>query len=189
LLDPKLPATEVTPLWRPELVPTAVMLTESPKGFPQAMSLDEAILAAALAQSDGTDGLHIRLPGDHQLWLLDKRPDQPLAVVIPLDDDLPLRAASAVRLHRLITEKKVGPPPRPHVLTAQQRRRLTLMLRTLEGHLSKASYREIASALLDPSVAREKAWKTHPIRAQTIRLVNDAMKMVNRGYLKLLRGR
>jgi hypothetical protein len=189
LLDPKLSATEVTPLWRPELVPTAVMLTKSPKGFPQAMSLDKAILAAALAQSDGTDGLHIRLPDDHQLWLLDKHPDRPLAVVIPLDDDLPLRAASAVRLHRLITDKKVGPPPRPHVLTAQQRRRLILMLRSLEGHLSKASYREIASAIFDSGVAREKAWKTRPIRAQTIRLVNDAMKMVNRGYLKLLRGR
>jgi hypothetical protein len=165
------------------------MLTQAPEGFPLAMSLDKAILAAALAQSDGTDGMHIRLPGNHQLWLLDKCPDQPLAVVIPLDDDLPLRAASAVRLHRLITGKKIGPPPRSHVLTAQQRRRLILMLRTLEGHLSNASYREIASALLDPSVAHERAWKTHPIRAQTIRLVNDAMKMVNRGYLKLLRGR
>jgi hypothetical protein len=188
-LDPNLPTDEATALWRPELVPTAVMLTQAPEGFPHAMSLDKAILATALAQSEDAGGIHIRLPGDHQLWILDKRPDQPQAVVIPLDDDLPLRAASAVRLRRLITEDKDGPPPRSHVLTAQQRKRLILMLRSLEGHLSKASYREIASALLDPRVAREKAWKTHPIRAQTIRLVNDAMKMVNRGYLKLLRGR
>jgi hypothetical protein len=188
-LDPKLPATEVTPLWRPELVPTAVMLTESPKGFPQAMSLDKAILAAALAQSDGTDGLHIRLPGNHQLWLLDKRPDQDLAVLIPLDDDLPLRAVAALRLYRLITAKKVGAPPQSYPLTPQQRKRLILMLLSLDGHLSQASYREIASTLFGADVTRENGWKTHPIRARTIRLVKDAMKMVNRGYVKFLRDR
>jgi hypothetical protein len=63
------------------------------------------------------------------------------------------------------------------------------MLLALGGHLSQASYREIASALFDSSVASEKGWKTHPIRARTIRLVHDAIKMVNRGYLKLLKGR
>ena len=147
------------------------------------------MLTAAATESDGAEGLHIRLPGDHQLWLLDKRPDQPLAVVIPLDDDLPLRTASALRLHQLLTDKKIGPPPQSHVLTAQQRKRLVLMLLALDGHLSQASYREIASALFDAGAASEKGWKTHPIRARTIRLVKDAIKMVNRGYLKLLRGR
>jgi len=147
------------------------------------------VLATAVTQSEDADGLHIRLAGDLQLSLLDKRPDQPLAVVLPLDDDLPVRAVSAVRLHRLITNKKVGQPPNSYMLTAQQRKRLSLMLNALDGHISQASYREIASALFDSSVAREKGWKTHPIRARTIRLVQDAMKMVNRGYLKLLRGR
>jgi hypothetical protein len=75
------------------------------------------------------------------------------------------------------------------MLTAQQRKRLILKLLALDGHLSQASYREIASALFDGGIASEKGWKTHPIRARTIRLVNDAIKMVNRGYLKLLRGR
>jgi hypothetical protein len=170
-------------------LPTAVILTPAPADFGKAATLDPKMLAAAATESDGAQGLHIHLPGDHQLWLLDKRPDQPLAVVIPLDDDFPLRAASALRLHQLITDKKVGPLPQSHMLTAQQRKRLILMLLALDGHLSKASYREIASALFDVGVAKEKGWKTHPIRAKTIRLVKDAMKMVNRGYLKLLRGR
>jgi hypothetical protein len=147
------------------------------------------MLAAAATESDGAEGLHIRLPGDHQLWLLDKRPDQPLAVVISLDDDLPLRAASALPLHQLITDKKVGPPPQSHRLTAQQRKRLILMLLALDGHLSQASYREIASALFDAGIASEKGWKTHPIRAKTIRLVREAKTMVSQGYLRLLRGR
>ncbi len=179
----------MTPLWRPELVPTAVILTPAPAGFANAASLDPALLATATAQSDRADGLHIRLPGDHQVWLPDKDPNQPLAVVIPLDDDLPLRVAGAVRLHRLLTVDKAGPAPQSQALTAQQRQRLIQMLVALDGRLSQASYREIASVLFGGSLTSEKGWKTHPIRGRTIRLVNHAMKMVNRGYLKLLRMR
>jgi hypothetical protein len=170
-------------------VPTAAILTQAPTSFTNAASLDTALLANAIARSDRPDGLHLRLPGDHQLWLLDKHPDQPLAIVIPLDDDLPLRAAGALRLHRLITAYKIERVPQSQTLTAQQRKRLIQMLRALDGHLSQATYREIASALFGSSVTSEKGWKTHPIRGKTIRLVNDAIRMVNRGYLKLLRGR
>jgi hypothetical protein len=188
-VDPKLPAEKMTPLWRPEFVPTAVILTHAPAGFANAASLNPALPATATAQSDRADGLHLRLPGDHQLWLPDKNPNQPLAVVIPLDDDLPLRAAGALRLHRLLTAGKASPVPQTQALTAQQRQRLIQMLVALDGRLSRASYREIASVLFGDSVTSEKGWKTHPIRGRTIRLVNDAIKMVNRGYLKLLRGR
>jgi hypothetical protein len=170
-------------------VPTAVILTPAPVGFAKAASLDSAVLAAEIARSDAQDGLHIRLPGDHQLWVVDKHPDQPLAVVIPLDDDLPLRAAGVLRLHRLITANKDCSAPQPQALSAQKRNRLIQMLLALDGRLSQATYREIASALFGPSVTSEKGWKTHPIRGRTIRLVNDAMKIVNRGYFKLLRGR
>lgn len=170
-------------------MPTAVILTGAPDGFTKTASLDADVLANAISKSNQIDGLHLSLSSGLQLWLLDKRPDQPLAVLIPLDDDLPLRTAGALRLHQLITNKKVGLLPQSHILTAQQRKRLILMLLALDGHLSQASYREIASALFDAVVAREKGWKTHPIRARTIRLVKDAMKMVNRGYSKLLRGR
>jgi hypothetical protein len=168
-------------------VPTAVILTRAPWGFEKAASLDPALLENA--QCESADGVHFRLPGDHQIWLPEAHPDQPLAVIIPLDGDLPLRIAGALRLHRLITAKNAGPIPQSQALTAQQRKRLIQMLLALDGHFSQASYREIASALFDPSVTTEKGWKTHPIRARTIRLVNDAIKMVNRGYLKLLRGR
>jgi len=164
-----------------------VILTQAPQGFEKAASLDPALLEKA--QCVRSDGVHFRLPGDHQIWLPEAHPDQPLAVVIPLDGDLPLRVAGALRLHRLITVKNAGPVPQSQALTAQQRKRLTQMLLALDGHFSQASYREIASALFGPSVTTEKGWKTHPIRARTIRLVNDAIKMVNRGYLKLLRGR
>jgi hypothetical protein len=168
-------------------LPTAVILTQAPPGFEKAASLDAALLENA--KCERADGVHFRLPGDHQIWLPEAHPDQPLAVIIPLDGDLPLRVAGALRLHRLITAKNAGPIPQSQALTAQQRKRLIQMLLALDGHFSQASYRELASALFGPRVTTEKGWKTHPIRARTIRLVNDAIKMVNRGYLKLLRGR
>ncbi len=168
-------------------MPTAVILTQAPQGFEKAASLDPALLEKA--QCESADGVHFRLPGDHQIWLPEAHPDQPLAVIISLDGDLPLRIAGALRLHRLITAKNAGPIPQSQALTAQQRKRMIQMLVALDGHLSKASYREIASSLFGSDVTSEKGWKTHPIRARTIRLVNDAIKMVNRGYLKLLRGR
>ena len=177
------------PLWRPEILPTAVILTQAPAGFARAASLDNALLAAAITQSEIADGHHIRLPGDHQLWLLNSSPDQPLAAVIPLDDDLLIRAAGALRLHQLITAQKIAPIPRSQSVSSQQRSRAIQMLLALDGHFSQASYREIASALFDTGLATDKSWKTHPIRGRTIRLVNDAMKIMNRGYLKLLHGR
>jgi hypothetical protein len=81
------------------------------------------------------------------------------------------------------------PSPVDMRLTAQHRTRLIQMLRALDGRLSDATYREIASYIFGPGPPRETGWKTHPVRAQTIRLVKNAITIVNRGYLKLLRGR
>ena len=112
-----------------------------------------------------------------------------MAVVIPLDDDFLLRVAGALRFRRLMKENNAGPPPRALQLTPRHRKRLIQMLRALDGHLSDATYREIASVIFGPKVVRETGWKTLPVRAQTIRLVKDAIAMMNRGYLQFLRGR
>lgn len=176
-------------LWRPECLPSIVILANAPKGLTEASPIGPAILASAIAKSEGDDGLHIRLFDNHQLWFIDKNINGPLTVVLPLNGHLPLRAASAVRLYKLLSKRRAGPIPSAQALTPQQRRRLTLMLKALDGRLSEASYREIASALFGPYAINEKGWKTHPIRGKTIRLVNDSVKMMNQGYLKLLRGR
>jgi hypothetical protein len=179
----------VIPLWHPEYVPTAVILTKASQGIGQGVVLDATLQAEAIAKCDADDGLHLRLPNDHQLWLIEKNPGTPLAVVIPFDQDFLMRAAGAVRFHRLLAERNAGSPPRAQRLTTQQRTRLIQMLRALDGRSSDATYREIASVIFGPSVTIEKGWKSHPVRGRTIRLVNDAITMVNRGYLKLLRGR
>lgn len=187
--DPTLPAAKATVLWHPEIVPTAVVLAPTPGSFAGAAPLSHALFQTAIAQYRQYDGLHILLPGDHLLWLPEQNPSQALSVVIPLDDNFLLRVAGALRLRRLLDGKQVGPPPRVLQLTLRHRKRLIQMLSALDGHLSAATYREIASCIFGATAANETGWKTLPVRAQTIRLVKDAAAMMNRGYLRLLRGR
>ena len=175
-------------MWRVEHVPTAVLLAKAPDDFTKAKPLDPTLLGRVVARHDDTDGLHLLLLGSLRLLLLEQSPSQPMAVVIPLDDDFLLRVAGALRFRRLMKENNAEPPPRALQLTPRQRKRLIQMLRALDGHLSDATYREIASVIFGPKVVRETGWKTLPVRAQTIRLVKDAIGMMNRGYLRFLRG-
>ena len=170
-------------------MPTAVLLAKAPDDFTKTKPLDPTLLSRVVARHNDTDGLHLLLPGDLRLLLLEQSPGQPMAVVIPLDGDFLLRVAGALRFHRLLKDNNAGPPPRALQVTPRHRKRLIQMLRALDGHLSDATYREIASVIFGPKAAREAGWKTLPVRAQTIRLVKDAIAMMNRGYLNFLRGR
>lgn len=170
-------------------MPSTVLLIPAPDGLTNAKPLGQAVLTKAVAQHDGSDGRHLVLPGDHHLWLLAQRPDRPVAVVLPWDEDFLLRVAAVLQFRRLMADKDAGPPPRALQLTPRHRRRLIQMLRALDGHLSTATYREIAAVIFGPTAVSDPSWKTLPIRAQTIRLVKDATAMMNRGYLKFLRGR
>ena len=64
------------------------------------------------------------------------------------------------------------------------------MLRAIDGRLDGASYREIASTLLDPDVARQPArdWKGSAAHSRVYRLVKDALALIRGGYRKLLSG-
>lgn len=120
--------------------------------------------------------------------LVDAPPTAPLAAVIPFDAHLPQRIEATLQLWQRLT----GPTPPPIApLTAQQRRRLILMLRALDGWQGHASYREIAAVLLDPLVRSQsrREWLTSPRRAQIIRLVRDAVRRMRGGYRDLLNGR
>ena len=151
----------------------------------------EQLPPAAFA-ANRPDGRHVLLPehgGNRQLWMLaDAPPTAPLAAVIPFDAHLPQRIAAALHLWQGLT----GSAPTPVApLTTQQRRRLILMLRALDGWQANASYREIAAVLLDPLVRSQsrREWLTSPHRAQSIRLVKDAIRRMRGGYRDLLSGR
>ncbi|HLZ03072.1 MAG TPA: DUF2285 domain-containing protein [Bradyrhizobium sp.] len=137
------------------------------------------------------DGRHVLLRGhggNRQLWMLaDAPPTAPFAAVIPFDAHMPQRVEAALHLWLSLT-RSAPPPVAP--LTAQQRRRLILMLRALDGWQQHASYREIAAVLLDPLVRGQsrREWLTSPRRAQIIRLVRDGIRRMRGGYRDLLRG-
>jgi hypothetical protein len=106
------------------------------------------------------------------------------AALVPLDDNLPIRLAAVLRLwHELQgrAEPNFG-------LTALQRRRLVLALRAHDGHQAGQSYRDVAVGLFGAArVPRGAAWKTHDLRARTMRLVADAIRLRDGGYRELLR--
>jgi hypothetical protein len=172
-------------------MPSTVVLVEAPDRFSEAHELTEDDLAparASIRDSDGVQLVVIDPSGDHHVWLPSVREGQKLAALLPLDDDFQLRVRSLIRFQQRLARRASGPPPRAWLLTRRHRRRLILMIRALDGHLADASYRKIAHTLYGAEAVARYAWKTSSIRGQTIRLVQDALRMMRGGYRKLLRG-
>ncbi|MFV3131280.1 DUF2285 domain-containing protein [Niveispirillum sp. KHB5.9] len=181
-------------LWRPELLPVALPLVPLTAPSETAITLDTVALGLVLANIVADDGRYLVLAdptGDHRLWLPEGADMAGrLALRLPLDEHLPLRLASAQRLHHRLKGRTGGPMPPTWRLTPAKRRRLILMLRALDGHLDGATYRDIATVLLDRDSAQLPArlWKTAATRARAIRLVADAVALMQGGYRMLLRG-
>ena len=188
-VDPQLTANQVAVFWRPEVLPTVIPLAAA--RFADARPLDIDTLGDVLAERAGADGRHIIVRStDGDLHLLLTEPaDQPLAVVLPLDDDLPIRTAAALRLWAHMVGQGASAEPEPQSLTRQRRDRLLLTVRALDGHLDRASYRDIAEALFGADRIEREAWKTSSLRDRTIRLVRNGVALMRAGYRKLLRGR
>ncbi len=173
-------------------MPTAVLLTPAPQGFPAAATQQSIDFGAALADQTGIDGRHVIFSdprGEHRVLLVRPGPDQPLAVAIPLDEDFSLRLAGALRFQHWLMRRPAGRLPRSMLLTARHRARLMLMLRACDMRQDGATYREIAADLFGAKAVAEHGWKTLPVRGRTIRLVEDANTMIGGGYLNLLRGK
>jgi hypothetical protein len=186
VVDPRLPADQTPVFWLPEVPPTVVSLIAT--RVPGARRLDVHELGDQISERSGADGQHVivRFRGSNlRLWIADPG-DQPLAVVLPLDDDLPIRVAATLHLWSRV---KGGEIEQPLPLTRQQRERLILMARALDGHLADASYREIAEALFGARRIERETWKTSSLRDRTIRLVKGGIDLMLAGYRRLLRGR
>lgn len=109
---------------------------------------------------------------------------EPHAFLLPLDQLFEIRAAAAIRLWRGLAGRKPG--RNPAALSKARRDRLILGLRALDGRLEDASYREIAGVLFGIGDVSKRGWKTHDLRARTIRLVRFGFDMMQGGYRMLL---
>ncbi len=168
------------------------MLAGAPAGFHTAKRLEQLDLTHATlhTQPEGEGAIILADPdGDHHLVAGAIDAAQPLAVLLPLDDNFHIRAEAALRFQRRLFGRAAGPLPRALTLTPRHRLRLVRMVRALDGRSAGATYREIAGVLFDTSWQSATEWKTSSIRAQTIRLVKDAQTMMHGGYLRLLAGR
>ena len=166
-----------------------VPLAPSPTSFTGARAIDFAELGEVKERA-GPDGRHVIIrtdSGELRVWVLDYQVEQPLALALPLDDDLSIRVPAALRLWARIV--RGNPGTSPLALTRQRHDRLMLMLRALDGHLADASYREIAQVLFGARRLEDEPWKTSSLRDMTIRLVRGGRALMQAGYRKLLRGR
>jgi hypothetical protein len=186
--DPSLSADRVSVVWLPHINPTTVVVGPAPDEFIEARSISELTLPLS------------RLTANGEHWLLDRGCDalpialigggvdtaRRVAVVIPLDDSFPARAEAAGHLFNALTRRT--PARTPNALTVQQRRRLGLVLRSLDGWLERCSYRQIAKVLFGRNaIPAGREWKTHELRGRTIRLCSRGRDLMHGAYLNLLR--
>jgi hypothetical protein len=182
LADPTLGTEAARVTWAPAVHTAAVALSALP---PSLSRRSRPALPDASSLRQASNGLHGALGAPPiPVWFVgDASPDEPLGALIPLDDHLPQRLAAALRLWHALH----GRPAPVYDATSQRRRRLVLGLRALDGRAAGASYRELAIGLFGAArVPRGSAWKIHDLRSRTMRLVADAMRLRDGGYLTLL---
>lgn len=172
-------------VWSPSNDPAVLFLTTRPNFLPFASN---SLTDRFVAGRDGPEGSYSGLP-DHDLQVLflpGTSPNDQLAVVIPIDDDILDRIDALTRLSRASLQR---PPLRDTRMTVEQRRRFRLKLRAADGRMNGATYREIAIAIYGAARIDTEPWKTSPLRDAVIAFVEAGMALINGGYLHLLRHR
>ncbi|AEQ53589.1 DUF2285 domain-containing protein [Pelagibacterium halotolerans] len=153
-------------------------------------SLPDIGLTAAIFSDSITDR---RTGADGLLWMRlenganlvgDRAGDQPVGLLLPLDDAWSVRLAAADRLYRQLIDRDADPPITPH-----RRERLKRALRTIDGRQSGASYRAIATAFFGADRVAAEPWKTSSLKAQVARLASYGRMMIDQGYKNLLHGK
>lgn len=180
-IDPRLDALEAQPFWRAEIAPAVVVqLAPAPAATSRFAVRSEIVAAPRIAE----EGAYLLLRSGLQVLLLPgASPDDPLAVVVPLDADFPVRAAAANILFQSISGGSAAPDP----LTPQRRERLARMLRALDARVVGASYREVATHILGAPPADSLQWRTSTLRDVAIRLSRGAVSLMRGGYRAFLR--
>jgi len=182
---PGLSALDQKILWSPSSDAAVLLLTRRPDFLPPASAVSAEPFAGG---RDAPEGAYASF-SEHDiqvLFLSGTVPDNQLAALVPLDNDVFDRIDALTRLARIWRGR---PPPRDTRMTAEQRRRLRLKLRAADGHMNGASYREIAIAIYGAARIDTEPWKTSPLRDAVIAFVEGGLSLIEGGYLQLLRQR
>ncbi|MCF3947186.1 DUF2285 domain-containing protein [Acidiphilium iwatense] len=169
------------------------MLDAAPSGFAP-VALDPSQLGSIVADRtddegrevvivDGSGELHIRLNSD----LAVRRP----MILLPLGAaSVDLRLDVASRFIRKVGGQTIGLLPRALRLTTQRKRRLVQLLHAFDVHDMGGGPRDVAEIILrsDQAQLPSVEWKDSHARRAANRLIHDSIALVERGYLKFLRG-
>lgn len=132
---------------------------------------------------DGSGALHIRLSNE----LTARRP----MILLPVGATaIELRLDVALRFVRRLHGQAIGLLPQALRLTAQRKRRLVQLLHAFDIHDMGGGPRDIARLVLRSDHAQRPSveWKDSHARRAANRLIQESIALVERGYLKLLRG-
>jgi hypothetical protein len=192
-LDPDVPAWLAHPLWRPDLDPEAIVVTDAPAEFSGCLEFDPRDLAASVRGVDRDNAVYIPASGTSgslRIWFAGNAPPSRLALMLPMDADLDIRLHSLRRMHGWLMRKEAGPAMRQQQISAFHRHRFILMLRILDGLRDGASRREIASVVFSRDFRTISAvdWQNTSARRHLARLVVEGRDYVGGGYRRILRG-
>ncbi len=180
-VDPELDAPDAPVFWNPEDAPAVTQLIA-----PLPTDLRTAPLARLLHSAQTRDGSGLtwaRLDnGTVLVGAIDDRDRKPFGILLPLDDDWPIRLAAAEGLCRALIDRTADPP-----LSRQRRDRLKRALRCVDARRAGASYREVAAVYFGARRVSAEPWKTSSLKAQIVRLAAYGQSMINCGYRDLLR--
>ena len=191
--DPSIPVGSEPVTWLPELSPGTLLLDAAPSGFAP-VALDPSQLGTIVADRtddegrevvivDGSGELHIRLSSD----LAARRP----MILLPIGvESVDLRLDVASRFIRRLSGQTIGLLPRALRLTTQRKRRLVQLLHAFDIHDMGGGPRDVAEKILRSEQAQLPSveWKDSHARRSANRLIHDSIALVERGYLKFLRG-
>ena len=183
--DPRLRSDQTPVIWLPRHNPRMTVLTGVQPDLFDGPHLSNARPTIVRGAPEGRYADLTALAPPHQALIAgEPSGTSPIAVVVPLDDMFEDRIETARRMWRAAVR---GAKVQPAGFTPERARRLKLVLRALDAALLDIGYRDIARGLFGDRVPDDAAWRTNPLRATTIRLVQDGRALMRGGYLRLLR--
>lgn len=191
--DPASPVGLEPATWLPEVSPGTLILEPAPAGFDTTTSLDRSTFGPSLIEQTDADGRELVIAdesGELHIRLQDEKAARRPAVLVPLDSTFELRLDVALRFARRLSGQRIALLPAALQLTSFQKRRLIQLLHAFDVHESGGGPRDVAAEVLNSVHAQLPSveWKDSHARRKANRLIHDSIALVERGYLKLLRG-
>ena len=180
-VNPELDAPDAQVFWNPEDAP-AVAQFIAPLPTDLRSSSPSRLVRPAQTRSEA--GLKWARLDDGTVLVaaVDDHDGKPFGILLPLDDDWPIRLAAADGLRRALIDRTADP-----ALSRQRRDRLKRALRCVDARRAGASYREVAAVYFGARRVSAEPWKTSSLKAQIVRLAAYGQSMIDRGYRDLLR--